>query len=142
MWTPREQSPYLNTSVGALGSSERSTSPLMALRGTDVKKKLPPKSTTSSTEMKNVPTGPTLPPSAVSKPGWILSGSPVDSKPKMGSLRTSGAAGVSSPSPARVTVTCGVRGSVSGVSPDGKRMGANAYVAVSRVPFSIGSRFV
>jgi len=60
---------YLNTSVGALGSSERSTIPLMASRGTDVKKKDAPKSTMSSSEMKNVPTGPTLPPSAVSKPG-------------------------------------------------------------------------
>jgi len=52
-----------------LGSSERSTIPLMASRGTDVKKKDAPKSTMSSSEMKNVPTGPTLPPSAVSKPG-------------------------------------------------------------------------
>ena len=49
----------------------------MALRGTLVKKKLAPNRNTSSTVMRNVPTGPTLPPSAVSNPGWILSGSPV-----------------------------------------------------------------
>jgi hypothetical protein len=41
----------------------------MAFLGTDVKKKLAPKRTIRRTEMKKVPTGPTLPPSAVSNPG-------------------------------------------------------------------------
>ena len=56
--------------------------------------------------MKKVPTGPTLPPSAVSNPGMILSGSPVDVPKPKGSDLTSGAGGSGSegsvsPSPAR-----------------------------------------
>ena len=53
-----------------------------------------------------MPTGPTLPPSAVSNPGMILSGSPVDVPKPKGSDLTSGAGGSGSegsvsPSPAR-----------------------------------------
>ena len=55
--------------------------------------------------MKNVPTGPTLPPSAVSNPGWILSGSPVLVPNPKGSDFTTGFEGSSpesvGPSPAR-----------------------------------------
>jgi len=45
-----------------------------APRGTDVKNKLPPNNTNNNNEIAAVPTGPTLPPSAVSNPGIIGTG--------------------------------------------------------------------
>ena len=69
--------------------------------------------------MKKVPTGPTLPPSAVSNPGWILSGSPVDVPKPKGSDLTSGAGGSGSegsvsPSPARRGGTGWIEAGVGG----------------------------